>query len=238
MMNTAIECTFIIGSYLLGSFPYALLRSRARGFKIAPGEDYHIAVWRRISRLEGLSGIAVDVLKGVIPIVIGFVLDFRLIIIVIAGVAAVIGQMWPVFQKFNGEKGNTTGVGTMITLCLFSGGGAIIALGAGLTCFLIGFMVRTVPRFLVKSQTFNERLSFDGPASNSLPLGMLCGFAITPLISWFLKQPLELTLALTAVFLAIVIRRLTANLIADLKTAKTSAYKILINRLFFDRSYF
>ena len=238
MSITAVDGILIIGSYLLGSFPYMLLRSRARGFKIAPGEDYHITLWRKIGRLEGISGIAIDVFKGAIPIVAGFVFDFRLAIIAIAGVAAVIGQMWPVFQKFNGEKGNTTGLGMTITLCLFINNGAFIALGAGLTCFFIGFMVRTVPRFLVKGQTLDERLNFGGPVSSSLPFGMLAGFAIMPLVSWFLSQPLELTFALTAVFLSIAIRRLTANLNADLKTAKTSAAKILINRLLFDRSYF
>jgi len=238
MWDIAGDIVLIISSYLLGSFPYMLLRSRAKKFKFAPGEDYHTAMWRKVDHREGAAGVGVDVLKGVIPIVAGFIFDFSLAIIAIAGVAAVIGQMWPVFQKFNGEKGNTTGAGMIVTFCPFIGGGAWFALGAGLFCFFIGFAVRTVPRFLRKGQTFNERLNFGGPISNSLPLGMACGFAVMPLVSWLLSQPVELTLALTATFLAIVIRRLTANLDADLKTARTSTAKIVINRLLFDRSYY
>jgi len=238
MRDIAGDIVLIIGSYLLGSFPYMVLRSRARGFKVAPGEDYHIAMWRKVSHREGAAGIGMDVLKGVIPIVAGFIFDFRLAIVATAGVAAILGQIWPVFQKFNGEKGNTTGAGMIITFCSFIGSGAWCVLGAGLFCFFIGFAVRTVPRFFRKGQTLNERLNFGGPVSNSLPLGMIFGFAAMPLVSWLLSQPVELTLALTATSLVIVIRRLTANLGADLKTARTSTVKILINRLLFDRSYY
>ena len=115
MWDVAGDIVLIIGSYLLGSFPYMLLRSRARGLKVTPGEDYHIAMWHKMDHREGVIGIGVDALKGVIPIAAGFIFDFGLAIIAIAGVAAVIGQMWPVFQKFNGEKGNTTGAGMIVT---------------------------------------------------------------------------------------------------------------------------
>ncbi len=232
------DIALVIGAYLLGSFPYMMLLSRARGFRIAPGEDFHITTWRKVGRREGMSGIAVDLLKGVIPIVIGFVLDFRLAVIAAAGVAAVIGQMWPVFQKFNGEKGNTTSAGMLVTITSFLGNSTFWVMGGCLTCFAIGFLVRTIPRFMIKGQTISEKLKFGGPVSNSLPAGMLAGFAVAPLISWLVNQPMELTLSLTATVVAIIIRRLTANLGRDLKSPRTSAVRILFNRFLFDRSYF
>jgi hypothetical protein len=83
-----------------------------------------------------------------------------------------------------------------------------------------------------------EKLKLGGPVSNSLPVGMLAGFFVMPLASWLLNQPLEMTLALTGVFVAIAIRRLTANLSKDLKSPRTSTGRILLNRFLFDRSYF
>ena len=72
--------------------------------------------------------------------------------------------------------------------------------------------------------------------SNSLPLGVAVGLVLAPLSSWCLQQPVEMTLGLLALFVAIIVRRLTVGLRADLKTA-TNVRSILINRLLYDRSY-
>lgn len=231
----------VVGAYLLGSLPYMILLGRARGVDLSQEEDLHIALWRKVGRLEGLSGIVVDILKGVIPIIVGFASGFSLAVTVSAGAAGVLGQMWPVFCKFDGEKGNTAGAGMLLTLtvCLSMTKSPhaywvfIIAAVPALT----GFFVRTTPRFIKPGQTLNERLLFGGPVSNSLPLGMIIAFAIAPLASWLLSQPVEMTLGLLAVFIAITVRRLTARLSADLKNPKTSIRSILLNRLLYDRSY-
>ncbi|MFC1905313.1 glycerol-3-phosphate acyltransferase [Chloroflexota bacterium] len=238
MLKLITDIALVIGGYLIGAFPYMLLLSRAKGFHISVEEDFHLTVWRNVGRLEGFSGVLVDILKGVIVILIGWLLGFSLNVIALAGVAVVIGQMWPVFQKFNGEKGNTTGAGMGITLTSFIGGGAVIAFGCCLVCFAIGFLIRTVPRFIVKGQTLNEKLKLGGPVSNSLPVGMLAGFAVIPLVSWLLNQPVELIWASAAVCILIIIRRLTANLDKDLKAPRTSTARIMFNRFLFDRSYY
>ncbi|MBM3142422.1 MAG: hypothetical protein FJ005_05170 [Chloroflexi bacterium] len=231
----------VVGAYLLGSLPYMILLGRAKGVDLSKEEDLHMALWHKAGRLEGLSGILVDILKGAIPIIIGFVFDFRLAVTAAAGVAAVVGQMWPVFRKFDGEKGNTTGIGLVIalTMCLTATDSplAYIVFIAFAIPILVGIGIRTIPRFIQPDQTLNQRFMFGGPVSNSMPLGMAVGFAAAPLSSWCLRQPLEMTLALTAVFIAIIIRRLTAGLSEDLKTATTSVKSILINRLLYDRSY-
>jgi glycerol-3-phosphate acyltransferase PlsY len=200
-----------------------------------------MALWHKVGRLEGLSGVLIDILKGVIPIVIGFAFHLHLAAIAASGVAAVAGQMWPVFQKFDGEKGNTAGAGMLLTLtvCLSMTKSPhaywvfIIAAVPALT----GFFIRTIPRFMAPGQTMSERFMMGGPVSNSLPLGMIIGFAIAPLASWLLNQPVEMTLGLLAVFIAITVRRLTARLSQDLKEPKASIGSILINRLLYDRSY-
>jgi glycerol-3-phosphate acyltransferase PlsY len=230
----------VIGAYLLGALPYMLLLARAKGADISQERDLHIATWHKIGRLEGFSAVIIDMLKGVIPIVVGFAFDFHLAVIATAGAAAVVGQMWPVFQKFSGEKGNTTGIGVIVAFTMFltfsTSPLAYIVFLAFAIPILIGIGIRTVPRFMTPSQTLNERFMFGGPVSNSMPLGMFVGFAVAPLTSWCLRQPLEMTLSFAAVFVAIIIRRLTADLSADLKTA-TNVRSILINRFLYDRSY-
>jgi hypothetical protein len=217
------------------------LLGRAKGVDLSKEEDLHMALWHKVGRLEGLSGMLVDVLKGAIPIIIGFVFDFRLAVTAAAGIAAVAGQMWPVFRKFDGEKGNTTGIGLIIalTMCLTANNSplAYIVFIVFAIPILVGIGIRTIPRFMQPDQTLGQRFMFGGPVSNSMPLGMAVGFAAAPLSSWCLRQPPEMTLALTAVFIAIMVRRLTAGLSTDLKTATTSVRSILINRLLYDRSY-
>lgn len=224
----------VVGAYLLGSVPYMLLLARARGFDLSQEDDLHFALWRKVGRLEGLSGIIFDALKGAIPILIGFYLDFRLVVVISAGVAAVVGQMWPVFRKFDGEKGNTTGLAMFLTLTILYHAYLVLIIAA--ITILIGAGIKVIPRAVAPGQTASERFEFGGPESRSLPLGMAVGFAIMPLISWLIKQPLEMTLGLFALFVVIMVRRLTAGLSADLKTA-TSVGSILINRLLYDRSY-
>jgi glycerol-3-phosphate acyltransferase PlsY len=231
----------VVGAYLLGSLPYMILLGRAKGVDLSKEEDLHMALWHKVGRLEGLSGVLVDMLKGVIPIIIGFVFDFHLAVTAAAGVAAVVGQMWPVFQKFDGEKGNTTGIGLVIAFTMYLTATisplAYVVFIVFAVPILIGICIRTTPRFMQPDQTLSERLKFSGPASNSMPLGFAIGFAAAPLGSWCLGQPPEMTWAFLAAFVTIIIRRLTANLSADLKTATTSVRSILINRLLYDRSY-
>ena len=236
------DIALIVGAYLLGSLPYMILLGRARGVDLSQEEDLHIALWRKVGRLEGLSGIVFDVLKGVIPIIVGFASGFNLAVTVSAGVAGVIGQMWPVFWKFDGEKGNTTGAGMILTLTIYL---SVTTSPLAYWVFIImaipaltGFFVRTIPRFMKTGQTLNERFMFGGPVSNSLPLGMIIAFAIAPLASWLISQPMEMILGTLAVFIAITARRLTAGLSEDLKEPKTSTRSILLNRLLYDRSYF
>ncbi len=109
---------------------------------------------------------------------------------------------------------------------------------AGLVLMGGGFLVRTIPRFLAKGQTFNQKLGFGGPPSNSLPLAMILAFASFPLVSWLTGRPFELTIALLVIFVAIVIRRLTAGVRKDIRLKQSNVCRILSNRLLYDRSFY
>lgn len=235
-MNIVINIALILGAYLLGSFPYMMLLCRAKGFDFSREVDLHLSMLRKVGFLEALSGIVVDVLKGIVPILIGFYLHFAPSIIVAAGIAAIVGQMWPVFNKFDGEKGNTTGFGIVIALSAVYNAAAVIL--TGVVIVLVGFSIRTIPRFKKSGRTMKERLKFGGPPSNSLPVAMLIAFAVMPLVSWLIGVPFHVLMLLVAVFLLIVLRRLTAGLCADIKNHRTGIARILLMRFLLDRSYY
>ena len=68
-----------------------------------------------------------------------------------------------------------------------------------------------------------------------LALGTLCALILLPILSWFLSEPLgveralPLTLGFSAIFLLVIIRRLTAP------RTSVSTPSILLSRLLFDR---
>jgi glycerol-3-phosphate acyltransferase PlsY len=231
-----IEICLIILAYLIGSIPYMLLLSRAMGFDISKEPDFHIAMYRKVGRLAGFSGVLVDFLKGLISVLIGYFLNLELWGVAGAAVAATVGQMWPVFQKFNGEKGNTTGLGAAVGLTLCYDAGWVLL--AGVVFMLAGFLIRTIPRFMAPNQTFKDMLGFGGPVSNSLPICMILGFLAMPVVASILQVQWAIIAALWLIFILIVVRRLTADVRKDIREGKVSTGKILFNRLLLDRSYY
>ncbi len=217
----------ILGAYLLGSLPHLYALGKLRGIDLEG--DSHISLWRKGGRFVGLIGILGEFAKGVIPVLVGRILGFDLFIVVLAGLAVVSGQMWSIFSRFDGERGNSVGLAMAGTL-------AAKPLFIALVPIVIGVAIRTVPRMRDSSHSMNERLKFGGPPSRSLPLGMAIGFLVLPIISWGLGEPPVITLGYLVLFLLIMLRRLTVGLRDDLK-ANTGVRGILINRLLYDRSY-
>ena len=153
---------------------------------------------------------------------------FDIVWVAFAGVAAVAGQMWPIFMKFDGEKGNSIGLA-------MTGALATKAMLIGLVPIIIGFAVRTVPRFRKRDQSMDEKLKFGGPPSNSLPVGMASGFALMPFAAWGLGHRWEVIVALAAVFILIMVRRATAGITKDLQQASDKK-RMIMNRLLYDRN--
>jgi len=225
----------ISSAYFFGSLPFMVALARASGLDVSREKDLHLALWRKVGLAAGLSGVFVSFGKGVIPILIGFGFRLPVIVVALSGVAAVSGEMWPVFHNFNGEKGNAAGLAAVITLALAYGVYPVLL-------FLIPMVIGAAMRFFFtifsSKESFGERIRFresTNPIVLGLPVGMIIGFAMAPLASWCSGQPAEITLCLAILFGIILVRRLTAGLRADLKIAH-SVTRVLINRLFFDRS--
>ncbi len=207
---------------------------RAKGMDLSRERDLHEVLWNRIGRGWGILGVLVDVLKGVIPVLVGAWLQLPVPAVVLSALAALTGQMWPVFNHFDGERGNTTGLGIVLTLSLAYGAPWVSVIA--LSIIAIGVLIRTAKRWRQSGRNLNERLKFGGPPSIALPLSILLG-----LISCIVSSPLfNMDAAITVCFAAIVVlvllRRLTGGLRQDLITENNKT-SVIINRLLFDRSH-
>ncbi|MGB2885725.1 MAG: glycerol-3-phosphate acyltransferase, partial [Dehalococcoidia bacterium] len=190
-------------------------------------EDMHIALWRNVGRIQGLLGVFLDFAKGAIVVVAARSAGFEPGWVAFAGVAAVAGQMWPVFMKFDGEKGNSIGLAMSATLATKAALIAMVVMATGL-------LIRTIPRLRQPNQSASERLKFGGPPSNSLPVGMAVGFAVLPLAAWVMGQPGEVIVAFLGLFALIMVRRATAGISEDLRQP-SGKRRMLLNRLLYDR---
>jgi len=67
----------------------------------------------------------------------------------------------------------------------------------------------------------------------NIPVGIGICVAVMPIVSWAVDEPLALTLAFVAMFIIMVIRRLTPPRTPD--SASVTTGELLLNRFLFDR---
>ena len=105
-------------AYLLGTFPTAMLIARANGVNIRevgsgnPGASNVARVlgWRR-----GIWVFVLDSAKGALATGVGLLIDGRPAGYVIGG-AALVGHVFPVWNRFRGGKGVATGGGVIAVM--------------------------------------------------------------------------------------------------------------------------
>ncbi len=225
-MSLGADIALIMGAYLLGSAPHLLLLAKLRHVDL--DGDFHQSLWYRGGRVIAAIGILGEFAKGVIPILVGKWLEFDILVVALAGLAAVCGQMWPVFARFDGEKGNSVSFPMVISLTPKPALIAVIPV-------IISLIIRTVPRLMRSSKSANDSI-FGGTYSRSLPLGMAIAFFILPLVSWYLGEPLEIVLCYAALFLLMIgVRRITAGLKHDLSGSR-DARGVIMRRFLYDRA--
>ena len=105
--------------YLLGSVPFGLVITRAMGLgdlrQIGSGNIGATNVLRTGSKGAALATLLLDSGKGAIAVLVARALageDAALV----AGVAAFLGHLYPVWLRFNGGKGVATFLGTLLAL--------------------------------------------------------------------------------------------------------------------------
>jgi len=200
------------GAYLFGSVPAAYLAGRwSRGIDIRQYGDGNVGstnLMRLTSKRIAIPVVIFDLGKGALMVWVAQLLGLDITQQAVIGVAAVIGHNWPVFLRFNGGRGIFTTLGVIAMLVPWVGL-IILAIAYGLAPF------------------------------RQLAVGVFLAVIFAPLAAWFLSQPLgvpdrlPLSLGFLALFLIVVIRRLTAP--QTTFTASVTRGQLFVNRLFFDR---
>ncbi|MFZ5981327.1 MAG: glycerol-3-phosphate 1-O-acyltransferase PlsY [Candidatus Zixiibacteriota bacterium] len=114
----------VVIAYLLGAVPFGLIVARLYGVpdirQAGSGNIGATNVWRIAGPRAALWVYLLDIGKGVTAIMIARQFHPTLIsydlLLVICAVAAVIGNVFPVYLRFRGGKGVNTSLGVMITL--------------------------------------------------------------------------------------------------------------------------
>ena len=223
---TASDVAIVTAAYFIGSFPQLLLLARVH--HIEPVGDLHHALWQKAGPGWGLFASAVDVFKGVGTVWLVRSLDFDVSVVVLAALAATCGQMWPIFKNFDGEKGYTTGFGAAVTLAI---GPALLSL----IPVLLALLSKAVKVLQMKNVPKAQRLKTGPGQSDALPIGVAISFLELPFLAAAFSEGRAVVWGFAALFILIMVRRLTAGLSQDLAT-KASRSRIFWSRLLLDRA--
>ncbi len=207
----AVALSYVIASI---SFPYWIARAkgvdlRATGSRKLGGSNLAKAV----TPMHGIAGGILDGAKGFAAVVITRELGFPLETQLLCGLAAIAGQMWPLFHQFDGGRANATAWG--------------FQLATDFIAFFIGWIPVIVAAVL--------RISVRPRPKRLLPLANLLSYAVFPAVIWEQEGVTPTVLAGVGALALVVVRRLTAGIREDLATGAPPA-RVLANRALFDRS--
>lgn len=167
----------LIFAYLLGSVCSAIIVCKALGLPDPRTEGSRNPGTTNVLRIGGKGPAALtllgDMLKGVIPVLVGHYLKLDPAWIAAIGFAAFLGHLYPVFFGFEGGKGVATALGVLLALYWPLG---LIVVGIWIAAFA------------------STRIS---------SLGAICGFVAAPIACWYLAPGyLWGTLAMSVILLA------------------------------------
>ena len=105
----------LISAYLIGSFPSAYIAGRLRkGTDIRQEGSKNMGatnVFYNVGIVEGIFVLLADIGKGVAAVALARYWGTPELVQMLAGAAAVLGHIYPVFLKFRGGKGGATAIG-------------------------------------------------------------------------------------------------------------------------------
>jgi len=123
-MQTLFPVLAILAGYLIGSLSFAVIVSRAMGLddprRYGSGNPGATNVLRSGSRVAAVLTLALDALKGFVPVLLASWLAPRLgfdeFTVAGVGLAAFVGHLWPLYFGFKGGKGVATAAGVLLAL--------------------------------------------------------------------------------------------------------------------------
>jgi acyl phosphate:glycerol-3-phosphate acyltransferase len=120
-MTALASLSMILAGYLVGSLSFAVIVSRAMGLadprSYGSGNPGATNVLRTGNKAAAIATLALDALKGYVPVIAALLLAERFgwgeRTIAATGLAAFLGHLWPVFFRFKGGKGVATAAGVL-----------------------------------------------------------------------------------------------------------------------------
>jgi glycerol-3-phosphate acyltransferase PlsY len=114
----------IVIGYLIGSVPFALLLARHLGAadlrQVGSGNLGAANVLRTSGVRAGMLVAALDIAKGAASVLLAFRLSPEAAAPAAAGLAAIVGHVYPVWLRFRGGKGVATACGVFLVLAPFA----------------------------------------------------------------------------------------------------------------------
>ena len=112
----------VLVGYLLGSIPfgYLLVRARSGGDirEVGSGNIGATNVARAAGWFIGVATLLLDAAKGFFAVwLVGHLSDGNIRFMMYAGLAAILGHIFPVWLKFSGGKGVATALGVFLAIC-------------------------------------------------------------------------------------------------------------------------
>lgn len=203
----------VSGAYLLGSVPLSYIAAKlSKGIDLreyGTGQVGGGNLWRMTSWKVALPVGLFDLAKGMVMVLAANSMGMDGTQQLTAGLATIIGHNWPIFLHFHGGRGIGTAAGVVIILTIIGN------ITPWLTITLIAIIAVGV--LIMRSS----------------PLPVLIAFAALPITSWWLHEPLSVTMGFLAMLLIVVIKRLTAQRSAEM--VSTSRGWLFLYRLLFDR---
>jgi glycerol-3-phosphate acyltransferase PlsY len=131
----------VVIAYLVGSIPFAFLLSRRRGIdlrEVGSGNVGAANVLRTSGAVMAVAAMLLDALKGVLAVVVAQRVAGGASTAVAAGLASVVGHIYPVWLRFRGGKGVATAAGVfgVLTPAALAAAGAVFLVAVWVTRFI------------------------------------------------------------------------------------------------------
>jgi glycerol-3-phosphate acyltransferase PlsY len=213
---TVVDPIAVLLSYLAGSISFPFWVARLRGVDLQAVGSRKLGganLWKSVGRGEAVVGGLLDAAKGFAAVLIARALGLPLETQLACGIAAVVGQMWPVFHGFDGGRANSAGW------------------GFALAVDPVAFVVMMLPMVAAIAM----RAAVRPRPGRVVPIAALLSFAVFPAVIWEQDGTTPAVVAGVVLLALIVVRRVTAGIGEDLATG-APALRVLVNRALFDRS--
>jgi glycerol-3-phosphate acyltransferase PlsY len=207
----AVVLTYVVSSI---SFPWLVARLygvdlRQVGARKLGGSN----LIKSVGIVPGVTGGVLDAAKSFAAVLAARALGLPLEVQLACGLAANVGQMWPLFHGLDGGRANATGWGFALAV----DAAAALIMGIPLAVALVATLtVRPRPTRL-------------------FPLASLLSFGVFPAVIWEQEGATPAVIAGLVLLALILVRRVTAGLREDLATGAPLS-RVLVNRALYDRS--